>query len=173
MQISKKARYIGLTLALTLGALAPSHATITFSLSPNTLPITSGSTVTFSGTIANSAGSPEVFLNQLNFTLPFASQGILTTDPTPFFTNTPLSLLANQSYTGDLFTVTIASGATNGTYFGDATLVGGATDIATDTLGTAQFSVTQTGVAAPEPATLSFMALGVAGGIFARKKYHA
>jgi PEP-CTERM motif len=87
-----------------------------------------------------------------------------------FFTNAPLSLLGNEAYTGSLFTVSILSGAMDGAYWGDVQLVGGGDGNATDTLGTAQFSVSLATASAPEPGTLALLSLGALGVLVARRR---
>jgi len=112
-----------LTLALTLPLAA--QASVTLTLTPASQPLLPGGTVLFSGTISNSFGSAEVFLNALNINLTGLSNTFLVADPAPFFAGAPLSLLGGDSYTGGLFNITMAGGAPGGTYFGIAELLGG------------------------------------------------
>src|ERR1035438_1733235 len=80
-----------------------------------------GTAVTFTGTILNASGV-ELFLNGAGGGL---SSSELTLDLTPFFTLTPLSLLNNEFYTGDIFAVAISGVALPGDYFGTFTIQGG------------------------------------------------
>lgn len=158
-----------LTLALTLPLAA--QASVTLTLTPASQPLLPGGTVLFSGTISNSFGSAEVFLNALNINLTGLSNTFLVADPAPFFAGAPLSLLGGDSYTGGLFNITMAGGAPGGTYFGIAELLGGATGADLNPLDSAQFSVVNSlGATAPEPVTLSLCLLGIVGGLARRRR---
>src|ERR1035441_1243667 len=109
-----------------------------------------GTAVTFSGTILNASGV-ELFLNGAGGGL---SSSELTLDLTPFFTLTPLSLLNNEFYTGDIFAVAISGVALPGDYFGTFTIQGGVDSGTFDPVGSADFQVTVTDTAAvPEPSS--------------------
>jgi hypothetical protein len=138
---------LGLLLLLSVGALTtPAHAQLTFTINPNSLGGKPGDLLSYNATLTNT-GNGELFLNGDTFTLSGAD---LTLDDTPFFNNFPLSLAGGESASGELFTVSIGSGAAGGAYVGSFTVTGGATDTDLNDLATKSFSVV---VSAPEPAS--------------------
>lgn len=163
------------TLALTPAA----HAQLVLDLTPPGQAGPVSSVFNFSGTLINPT-SDEVFLNGDSLTFNGPASG-LSLDDSPFFNNAPLSLTGTGSggdvYSGGFFSVSIASNAAAGTYFGTFSILGGADANAQDTVATQDFSVTVTGRAdpAPVPEASSVVSLGLllllgAGGVFAARR---
>ncbi len=151
------------------------NANITFSLTPNQISTTAGSTVTFFGKVVNQTGAPLIYLNGDTFS---QVSSVLTTDDSTsdFFNATPIALNGGQSYpasgTASFFTVKVASGTAAGTYSGQFNLLGGANDQAQNGLASQTFSVVV--AAAPEPSQMACLAVGMLGlaalGMKARKR---
>jgi hypothetical protein len=143
-----------------LAAAAACQAGTVFNVSiiPDTFTGNPGDVLPFFGTLLNNTGS-EVFINSDSFT--FAIGGAL--DDSPFLTNAPLSLGAfGSSGSFEFLTVTIPLGHAPGAYDGVFTVLGGATDVASDSLGSAAFHV-DVNSTAPEPGSVLLVALGIAG----------
>lgn len=102
--------------AAALVSAAPALAdSYTLSLTNPTVSLAAGSTYTFTGTITADAG------NGADLSLIGASANgddPLMFDTTDFYDDTPASLGVGQSYMGDLFTVTLPSTITAGSYVG-------------------------------------------------------
>src|SRR3954465_14027949 len=144
-----------LLLMIGLSSAAAYADTLNFTL---TNPVQSvykglGGTLTFEATVFNPTSST-VFLNGDDFSL--AGFGV---DDSGFWNNFPLSLGAGASFTGNLFKVTVPASASLGTYVGSFTLLGGADDLAGNTLATASFAVN----VVPEPSSIMLLISGVAG----------
>lgn len=148
------------TAALLLGG-KPAAAQVTLNLQKPFQMGTTGSTFQFFGTITN-FGPTAVFLTGDTHSPDPLPAGV-TLDDTPFLFNAPSQLAAagpmgnapGSSYTGEIFDVTLASGAAPGFYSGLFSLTGGTDPIASqfDTLNTNGFSI----AAVPEASTtLSF-----------------
>jgi len=116
-----------------------------------------GTSVTFDATITNMTGGT-IFLNGDSAT---TSTSFLTVNDNPFLNNAPLSLAAGAS-SGPfaLFSVFIAPGTPSGNYsFNTFSISGGTSNVAFNTVGSAQFNVAVT----PEPGTLVLLASGLLG----------
>jgi hypothetical protein len=113
-----------------------------------------GGLVTFNATVTNTTNAV-VFLNGDDFSL----DAPLTLDDSSFLNNFPLSLGALGSFTGTLFTVDAPLGTAPGLYAGVFDITGGADDLATGVVASANFDVFVT----PEPS--SFLLLGSGFGI--------
>lgn len=163
---------------LGLAASSAAHAqnaNVTFSLTPNMISTTAGSTVTFFGSVVNQAGAPTVFLN--GDTSPQVDPVLTVDDRTSdFFNATPIMLMGGQSFpssgTASFFTVMVASNAAPGTYSGTFNIQGGADSNAQDAVASQTFSVVV--AAAPEPSQIASLAVGMLGlaalGLKARKR---
>jgi hypothetical protein len=138
-----------MALGLLLACPALARAQLDFTLNLAVQFGQPGDTLTFAGTLTNT-GATELFLNGDDFTL---NGDGLTLDDTPFLTGAPLSLDANQSFTGPIFTVAIDPDAPFQSAQGSFSILGGATDSAQDTLATQTFTV---GVV-PEPGALALL----------------
>jgi len=122
-----------------------------------------GSTITFDATITNLSSTDTVFLNGDGS---ITSSPLLTVDDTPFLTNFPLSLDPSEtSGPFALFNVIIDPTIAPGTYdFNSFSILGGADGSASDTIGTAEFSVTvATASPVPEPGILGLLVVGLLG----------
>jgi hypothetical protein len=145
---------------LLAAAAACQAATVTVTIFPDTLTGNPGNLVPFSLTLLNTTGST-VFINSDSFT--FAIGGAV--DDSPFLNNAPLSLGAfASSGPFEFLTVTIPLAQASGTYDGAFTVQGGATDTASDNLGSGAFHVVvnSTVPAVPEPGPALLVALGIA-----------
>ena len=144
------------SLLLSVPALADS---INFSLADANQAAASGSTLSYTATVAapTSNGAP-VFLNGDTFNL----NAPLTLNDSGFFSNFPLSLAPGSNFTGILFTVTAPPNTDAGMYNGTFTLLGGANGAAINVLGTVNFAV-NTPSAVPEPGTWLLLSTGLAG----------
>lgn len=131
----------------------PAHAQVSFSLLSPYQAGNSGDTLSFSGTLTNQ-GNEEVFLNGDFFNLPGDD---LTVDDSPFLTTFPLSLGAGESFTGEMFIVTIGPTTPQGLYTGTFTILGGPSDGDFNPLSTQTFGVA---VGAPEPTTGLLLLVG-------------
>ena len=159
---------LGLMLALLFAA--PSSASIlqlNFTLAnPAQSFVPGGPIVAFIGTItAPSTNSANVFLNGDSNNVDYP----LLLDDSPFFNNAPLFLTPGQSYTGELFAVTVPNTAVSGvTYNGYFEIDGGADGNAGDALASATFTLTAT----PEPGTLILLFSGLAALAVAFRRKH-
>src|SRR5437764_269159 len=82
--------------------------------------VAAGGQLTFSGTLQNSSLSSELFLNSLQIA---GAPPALTLLPNVFYSNVPGILLPGESYTGPLFSVSLASGAPSADYEGSVTFL--------------------------------------------------
>lgn len=144
-----------LVLAATLLLSAPASAdTINLSLSN---PVQTGATVSFTATVsAPGTNGGTVFLNADSFNL----DSPLTLNDDGFFFGFPMSLDAGDSFTGELFTVSLPANAAYGLYTGSFQIQGGADAEAQDNLGTVTFEVVN---ATPEPGTVFLLGTGLTG----------
>ena len=162
-------KHIILILVLHLLAFSAAQAgAIDITLDSPILSGPPGSVLQFFGTLTNTTGDI-AYLNADNFSTVLPDPGVI--DDSPFFTNAPLFLLANEA-TSDigLFNITISYSFAPGNYDGAFTLLGGAAADSQDILGSADFTVgvteapPETGEV-PEPSTfwLSLCGLLTAG----------
>jgi hypothetical protein len=154
-------KIVPLAALLTIGLLsAPAYAdSITFTLTnPNgDIYYSLGGSLAYAADISAPAGnSAPVFLNgdSFNVTAP------VTLDDSDFFSKVPASLAPGASFTGDLFVLTLPPNSPVGTFVGTFTLLGGANNNASSTLGTVNFSLTSV---TPEPSSAVLLMTGMAG----------
>ncbi len=132
---------------LLLAGTAAKADTLTLSLAAP-YQIGAATVFTFDGTITNNGTTTE-YLNGDSLTV----AAPLLSDDSPFFLS-PVSLAAGNSWTGELFTITIPWGTDLGLYAGAFQIIGGADGSAQDVLASEDFNVQVT----PEPS--SFLLLG-------------
>jgi hypothetical protein len=126
------------------------HAdSISIALTQDSQTATAGSAITFNATLTNLSSTDTVYLNADSST---TSSLLLSVDDTPFLTNAPLSLDPGMvSGPFALFNVIIDPSTPSGIYdFNSFAILGGLDANASDTLGTANFSVT-VGSTSPVP----------------------
>lgn len=143
------------SLALLLAATSVAHAdSLLLTLGNATRTGSGGSTLTFSGTAsAPTANSGTEYLNGDSYGV---TAGAML-DDSPYLNAFAFTLDPGQSFTGDLFTLTLPANAVAGSvYTGNFTIIGGSDANAQDKLGSATFSAAIPAVAAvtPEPSTL-------------------
>ena len=150
-----KRTFLKAALVLVLASAGALAAPITLNFSFNGIPAgTAGSTVILNATAINNSGST-LNLNSDSFTL---GAGLGSLNDSLFLNNWPLQLLNNGSFTGNIFSVVIASNATLGLKSGTFNILGGPGANDSAVIGTAQFQVN---VVAPEPASGISMAIGL------------
>jgi hypothetical protein len=134
-------------------------ASISINLNPAILSGSTGSALTFNGTLTNTATST-IFLNAAGINL--AGFSPINEDTGPFFANAPISLAGGASTASiGLFTINIPSLFAAGPYQGTFTVLGGTDGTMQSNLGTANFTVqVAAGPAIPEPCTTLLVAVG-------------
>ncbi len=149
-------------LTLCLSSVAARADAVTLTLTNPTQDVLySGGTLMFEATVTNSGGA-EVFLNGDSFSV----AGLLNLDDTDFLFNFPLSLAAGESFTGNLFTLTVPSSAMNSQFDGFFSIVGGADGGVQDVLATVNFTVNTI----PEPASVFLVAAAMVAGMVRPRK---
>jgi hypothetical protein len=113
------------------------HADVLFTLTPAVQYGARSNAVVFTGTLSNSSLTGDVFLNDIQITIP----GELTAQSNAFFANVPGVLSPGQTYTDIVFAVGINTNAPAGNYSGTVTVQGGADIFATGNLASQSFQV--------------------------------
>ena len=146
---------IGLAIAMLVLPASASADVLNFNLLNPTALAGLPSVVSFTATVsAPFTNTGDIFLNSDSTTIDFP----LTLDDSGFF-SFPLSLAPGDSFTGQLFTVTVPSFAVlYQTYNGFFEIDGGADSSTFDPIATANFTVTPV----PEPATGWLLMAGLA-----------
>jgi len=153
--IKKQALFaiVAIALVTCAGAKADS-VTLTLTQATEYVSAQTGGTVTFDATVSAPASNSAVeYLNGDSFNL----SGLLSLDDTDFYLNFPLDLAPGDSFTGDLFTVTVPAGVSAQDYQGSFTLEGGGDANASNNLATVRFDV----VATPEPSSMLLLLTGL------------
>jgi hypothetical protein len=146
-----------LIFALILPVTPALADTLNLSLTNPTQNGAPGDTVSFYATVSTpSSNKSTIYLSGDSFNL--SSPGA-TIDDSGFLFTFPLSLDPNNSFTGELFTVTLPSGLPQGVYSGYFEILGGSDPSALNTIATVGFNVDQP---VPEPASWLLLATGVA-----------
>jgi hypothetical protein len=143
--------------ALILPATPALADTLNLSLTNSTQSGLPGDTVSFNATVsAPLSNSGTIYLNSDNFNL---SAPGTTIDDSGFLFSFPFSLDPGESFTGELFAVTLPSDLAPGSYSGFFEILGGSDASALNTIGTVNFTVDQP---VPEPSSWLLLATGVA-----------
>lgn len=149
----------GILLGSTLAKADPYTLTLS---APFQYASQSGDVLEFDATFTNNT-SDLVYLNSDSITL---DSPLLTLDDTAFVTTFAYDsgtgnydVGPGDSFTGELFTVSVSSGAPIATYDGDFAILGGSDTNGQDVLASADFNVEVT----PEPASWELMAMGLMG----------
>jgi len=157
--MNRKLKLALATLLLTMGfSSAAAYAdTITFTLNNANQYGSPGSTLTYTATVSAPLSNIDpVFLNGDSFNV----AAPIMLDDTDFFLNSPFFLSPGDSFTFDIFTLSLPHGIpVDITYFGSFTILGGADGGAGDRLGSQDFSATVT----PEPSSFMLLGTGVTG----------
>jgi hypothetical protein len=170
MKSMRKISILSLTVAGLLFCASTAKAdTFTFTIGPAIQSAMDGDTLIFDGTVSLSGdATAPVYFNGDSLT----SDAGLTLDDSAFWSNFSL-LTPGETFTGELFTVTVDPGTPDGTYFGTFELQGGVDGNAQDVLGAPGFqvNVNSASSAVPEPSSLVLLASGLAGfaGAFRRR----
>lgn len=163
----KSKRSISILFLVAVGLLfcasSANADTFTFSLDPATQSAVHGDTLTFNGTVSlSSDATAPVYLTGDSITWNVVG---LTPDDIGFWINFPTFLNPGDTFTGELFTVTVDPGMPDGVYTGTFELQGGSVEGAQDVLGAPGFEVDVTSPSAetPEPSSLMLLVSGLAG----------
>jgi len=158
--MKKTALSLSMLMLAVLLLVAPAYAdTLNLTLANPIQTGTPNGTLTFNATVsAPLANSATVFLNGDNFNVSLVGA---TIDDTDFLLNFPLSLVPGNSFTGDMFTVSLPSVLAPGTYNGFFEILGGSDAGAQNTLATVNFQINAP-AAVPEPGTWILLATGLA-----------
>ncbi len=121
-------------------------AGLTLTINPAAQPASLGAEVLFYGTLTNTSGTEQLFLNDLSASFTADPQSDTALSSNAFFANVPGILLPGEVYDGPLFRISLsgASPATN--YTGTITFQGGANIVAADMLASAPFTLLATTV---------------------------
>jgi hypothetical protein len=130
-----------LVAALLLLGASSGRAALTASLSASVQNSASGQTLLFCGTLVNSSATDELFLNGIQFALSGTAAAAIVSGSNAFYANVPGILLPGESYTGEIFSVTLSGSAPPVDYSGAVTLQGGADIFAASGLATEPFTV--------------------------------
>lgn len=155
--------------AASLALLTPGvcRADLIFNFEPALEYGSPGSTVSFSAMLENT-GSNTLYLNGDSFNLPGAG---LTLDDSKFYNNFPATLTAGQSWTAQIFDVTIDPTTTLADYPGSFAILGGADAVAQGQLANQNFIVRVETAPVPEASTLlSLGGLLVVAGVCAARQ---
>ncbi len=142
--------------------------TFSFTIDSSLRYAVAGETLAFDAGVANLDPAATVWLNSAEITS--LDDPPLTADTTPFYLNFPIYLTpagdTGDTYDGEMFDVTVLLGTAPGVYVGEMAVLGGSDGSASDTLGSAPFTVDVTsgvGNITPEPSSLPLLATGLAG----------
>lgn len=140
-----------LPLFFGLGLAAHAGVIMTVSFSPQQLSGLPGTTVQLSGTLTNNDTNTQFIVSD-SVTFPFA------VDDTPFFINSPLSLLPGELSSPFVFLdIPIPVGQAQGLYNGQFTVIGGTDPNGQNILGAGNFAVE----VVPEPSTVLLLGGGL------------
>ncbi len=129
-----------LALAWFIAAL-PARAQLSASLTASVENSGSGQTIVFCGTLDNTGSSGGIFLNTIQFTLNGSATNSLISGSNGFYANVPGILCPGETYTGELFSISVSGSAPPADYTGSVALLGGTNIFASGSLASAGFTV--------------------------------
>ena len=154
--------------SLSFASLPKAAIADTLTIANQTAP-TTGGVLAVSGTFSNTSGTLE-YLNADSYTIAIPGNSV---DDSPYLLNGVETLPSGESFTEELFTLSLPSGLAPGSYGAFFSILGGTDPGALNTLATAGFTVnvgSATSVT-PEPATWLLLGTGVLGlGITLRRR---
>lgn len=134
-------RLLSILIAVGCSVAAPSsQAALSGALSPSVQNSAAGSELVFSGTLTNTSGTENLFLNDVRVEFTGAAIGKFGADSNLFFASVPGILLPNETFIGELFRVALKSNAPSADYAGTVTFQGGTNIFETNDLVTTGFS---------------------------------
>lgn len=160
-----------LSVAATLLTVAPAYAdSVSYTLTTLNPTISSGSTLTFNGSIvapASNTGAVSLLGDS------FSVNGPATLDDTAFF-STPASLDPGGSYAGALFSLTLPTNAAAGSYAGNFDILVGLDNGQSTISGPFEYTVAgNTPTVTPEPGSWLLLSTGLAGVGMLRRRLQA
>ena len=126
----------------TILVFAPSaFAGLTFVLTPGTQLGARSNAVVFTGTLANTSATDNLYLNDIQFSFTGVATNYFSGSGSTFFANVPGILLPGESYSDVVFVVAIDPTTPLGDYPGSATIIGGSNIFDVSILATQVFQV--------------------------------
>jgi hypothetical protein len=156
MKLQRIVYFTTAALILLFSGSAAHADSISIALTQDSQAATAGSTVMFDATLTNLSSISTVYLNGDSSV---TSSLLLSVSDAPFLNNAPFFLNPDEiSGPYELFSVTLDPTTAPGTYdFNSFSILGGADGNSSDTLGTADFSIT----VVPEPSSAMLVLTGL------------
>jgi len=152
-----------MAVAACLLATTPAFAGISISVTPDTQTGFDGQTLSYFGTVTNTTGSDVVI------TSPYGANDNPQITQTDTFA-TPQTFTAGQSFTGELFTVTIGPNVAPGVYHGIYGLSAHSVSGGADQSGQFNYFTNVVPTPTPEPGTLGMLSAALGAAVVAGKR---